>query len=95
MRTYKRPIITGQQKIMLNKYTRGELKETDLYGLLSSRINEIPHRMVQKSTDKECILWLHKYAIVYTNVHRSINFFDRYKKEYGKTRLQNLLNLKK
>ena len=94
MRIYKKPIITGQQKILLNNYVKGKLKETELYSFLAARINEIPCRMIKNSTDEECILWFHKYSIVKTHPHEVINWFANYQKEYGKNRLQNRLTLK-
>jgi len=53
-------IITGQQKIMLNKWQNGLLKNKDVYKFLASRINEIPNDIINNGTDEEAIIFLYK-----------------------------------
>ena len=84
-------LITGQQKIMLQKYIDGKLKETDLYKFLASRVDQIPYKMVQSSSDKECILWIYNNSKVFTNVHNSINFWQNYFNECGKKRCEHFI----
>ena len=70
-------IITGQQKIKLNKWERGLLKNEDLYIFLISRINEIPYHIIKNGTDEEAINFCIKNATVKTYPHESINFRSR------------------
>lgn len=83
--------ITGQQKIMLNKWEKGILKNEDLYKFLASRVNEIPSEIVEKGSDEDAITYCIKNAIVKTDPHSSINFYSRLKHN----RLENRLRLKK
>lgn len=76
-------IISGQQRVQLNRYLRGEIKATDLYGFLRARVNELPYDMVEKSTDHECIIYLSNNAKTDTDIHNTINWWDKFYKEYG------------
>lgn len=57
-------IITVQQKIKLNKWEKGILKNEDLYKFLASRINEIPHDIINNGSDEDAINFCIKNAIV-------------------------------
>jgi hypothetical protein len=81
-------VITGQQKIRLNKWEKGLLKDTDLYKLLASRINQIPLDMSQNKSDKECIQYLIDNSKVDTDIHNTINWWYRYSQTYKKQRYQ-------
>ena len=83
-------IITGQQKLMLNKWEKGNLKSIDLYKFLASRINEIPYNIIDNGSDEEAINFCIKNATTKTNPHESINFYSR----LPHSRLENRLRLK-
>jgi len=83
-------IITGQQKIRLKKWERGELKNTDLYKFLASRINEIPNNIISNGTDEDAINYCINNSIVKTNPNKSINFYSKLKH----SRLENRKRLK-
>lgn len=95
MKTYKKPVISAIQKLRLNKWLRGELKDSDLYGVLVANINDIPWRIKKNPDDKVAIRWMTKYSIVCVHVHESINFWDMYEKRYGKKRHQHWIYKKK
>jgi len=56
--------ITEQQKLMLNKWENGILKDKDLYKFLASRINEIPSDIRKNGSDEEAIRFCIDNAIV-------------------------------
>ena len=56
--------ITEQQKLMLNKWENGILKDKDLYKFLASRINEIPSDIRENGSDEEAIRFCIDNAIV-------------------------------
>jgi hypothetical protein len=95
MKIYKKPKITGQQRVLLNKYMRGEIPATAVYGFLQARRNEIPYRLVQSGTDDECIRWLSKYSITSLGIHQSINYWGDYVKKYNHSRYENIKPFKK
>lgn len=70
----ERMIITGQQKIKLNKWEKGIIGDKDLYGFLAARVNEIPWDI---GTDADAIRYCINTAIVQTDPHRVINFFSK------------------
>ena len=87
--------ITGQQKIRLNKWEKGLLRDTDLYGLLAARINKIPWDFVNNKSDKECIQYLIDNSKVDTDIHNTINWWYRYSQTYKKQRYQHYIHTKK
>lgn len=83
-------IISGQQKIMLNKWEKGILKSEDLYKFLASRWNEIPYEIIKNGSDEDAIMFCVKNAVVKTNPHDAINFYSR----LTNSRFENRLRLK-
>lgn len=83
-------IISGQQKIMLNKWQKGLLKDKDLYKFLASRVNKIPYQIIKNGSDKEAIEYYINNSKVVTNPHRQINFFSK----LPYSRLENRVRLK-
>ena len=83
-------IITGQQKLMLNKWENGILKDKGLYGLLVSRVNEIPSDIRENGSDEDAIRFCVNNAIIKTDPHKSINFYSK----LPYSRMENRLRLK-
>ena len=70
-------VITGQQKIMLDKWQKGILKNEDLYNFLASRVSSIPWDILKNGSDEEAINFCINNSKVKTDPHDSINFYSR------------------
>ena len=84
-------ILTGQQKIRLNKWERGALKTEDFYKFISARYYDIPLSLRDEGLEDDLIRYCINNSIVRTNPHQSINFFNR----LPHNRLENRIRLKK